>query len=118
MLDILGHRGGFCGLLHHSLCLFLTLDLQRLIPKKRPYFCLVAMPPPVKPPNSGYPKLILLISRQTTDRENKNQDVIQSIINASNLGDVETIDGADPANKQQRDDLFKISGLSSQYPQM
>lgn len=73
---------------------------------------------PVKAPNNEYPKLLLLISRQTTDREQKNQDVIQSIINASNLGEVEIIDGADPAMKQQRDDLFKISGITAKYPQM
>lgn len=66
-----------------------------------------------------HPRLLLLISRQTTDREQSNkQYAIQNMLKASNLDEPEIIDGADAENKQRRDDLFAVSGLRAKYPQV
>jgi hypothetical protein len=66
-----------------------------------------------------YPRLLLLVSRQTTDREqNHNQELIQAMIKASNMDDPEIVDGSDAHNKDRRAELFEISGLRAKYPQL
>lgn len=68
---------------------------------------------------SSYPRLLLLISRMSTDREqNHNSEVIQAMIKASDMADPEIVDGSDVENKERRSELFGISGLRAKYPQL
>ena len=74
--------------------------------------------PPLPPPPTHYPRLLLLISRQTIDREQMNQGVIETVIKGANLGEPEIVDGADEANASRREELFAISGMKAKYPQV
>jgi hypothetical protein len=70
-------------------------------------------------PTNEYPRLLLLISRQTTDREQKhNQELIQAMIKGSNMDEPEVVDGSDAQFKDRRTELFEISGLRAKYPQL
>ena len=70
------------------------------------------------PNNDQYPRILLLISRQTIDRDQKNHGVVETIIQNCELGEPEVVDGADDANAKRREELFAISGLHAKYPQV
>lgn len=61
--------------------------------------------------------LLVLISRQSLTREVvANQERAFAILKSKGIV-FETIDGADPANKDVRNNLFEISGIRAKYPQ-
>jgi hypothetical protein len=71
--------------------------------------------------DSAYPKLLLLISRMSSDRESIQESTIakiQGMITAQHLGDPEILDGSDEAHAGTRDKLIEISGLRGIFPQL
>jgi short subunit dehydrogenase-like uncharacterized protein len=67
--------------------------------------------------NNNNKKLVVLCSNQSSDRQVlKNQQVAFTILHANKIP-FATVDGADVANKDERNRLFEISGLHGTYPQ-
>ena len=61
--------------------------------------------------------LLVLISQQSLNREVvSRQDRALTVLANKNFK-VETLDGADAANRERRNELFGISGVRAQYPQ-
>jgi len=70
---------------------------------------------PHPPPSTG--KVLVLISGQPLQREvGANQERAFTMLKAAGI-DYEKLDGADPANKDRRNELFSLSGLRGKYPQ-
>ena len=75
--------------------------------------------PPLKTDSDGSQrqKILVLVSLQSFDREvTQNQNNSISVLRAHGLS-FETLDGADQANRDRRNELFEISGLRAKYPQ-
>lgn len=65
------------------------------------------------------PHLLLLISKLSTNPEQvRNQEMLQTMVQTSDLDNPEILDGADLMNKDRRNQLFAISGLRAKYPQL
>ena len=61
--------------------------------------------------------ILVLLSGQSIHREVvANQQTALTILKANRVS-FETVDGADPANKERRNQLFAISGIRAKYPQ-
>eukprot|EP00977_Amphora_coffeiformis_P003639 scaffold710_cov171-Amphora_coffeaeformis.AAC.8 len=72
---------------------------------------------PAAPPVKDTPKAVVLISKQSFNR-NVVQDQERALHTLKSMGiPFNTIDGADPQNKMVRDQLFQLSGLRAIYPQ-
>ena len=81
---------------------------------------------PVKPakpenaeklPKSETSRLLILVSSQSMDRQTgSRQQNAFTLLDAKNIA-YETLDGADPVNKEKRNDLFSLSGIRAKYPQ-
>ena len=68
-------------------------------------------------PSTLSKKLVVLIARQAFDRTAiQNQQNAMTILSLRGI-QYETIDGADPVNKEERNKLFSLSGLRGKYPQ-
>ncbi|KAG7341508.1 hypothetical protein IV203_023460 [Nitzschia inconspicua] len=68
----------------------------------------------------GENKLIMLMSTMSGRQDQKTaQDRALTILRGLQVGPdkMELIDGADPRNKERRNQLFEISGIRAQYPQ-
>jgi len=77
---------------------------------------LLATPPA---PTGNKSVLVLISSYQTNPNLKSNQDRAMTILKGLKIPDhqLETIDGAAPANKERRNELFGISGIRAKYPQ-
>jgi len=78
---------------------------------------------PAKPENAEkLPKLetsrlLILVSSQSMDRQTgSRQQNAFTLLDVKNIA-YETLDGADPVNKDRRNDLFSLSGIRAKYPQ-
>lgn len=61
--------------------------------------------------------LLVLLSNQSLQREiTANQERATTVLKGMNVS-FETIDGADPSNRERRNELFSLSGLRGKYPQ-
>jgi len=70
-----------------------------------------------KPTEKVEKHVLVLVSLQSMDREvNSNQQHTTTVLDANKVN-YKTLDGADPANKEKRNELFAISGLRAKYPQ-
>eukprot|EP00977_Amphora_coffeiformis_P022376 scaffold10856_cov229-Amphora_coffeaeformis.AAC.27 len=68
-------------------------------------------------PSTLAKKLIVLIARQCFDRTSvQNQQNAMTILDLKGI-QYQTIDGADPVNKTERNSLFSLSGFRGKYPQ-
>ncbi|CAJ1962617.1 unnamed protein product [Cylindrotheca closterium] len=67
----------------------------------------------------GPPHLLLLVSKSTIGNREQlaNQDLVATMMESQGLA-AEVVDGADPANRERRNELFGISGLRAKYPQL
>jgi len=68
----------------------------------------------------GNNKLFVLISSFSSNHQQKShQDRALTILKGLQIGpdQMETIDGAAPANKEKRNELFVLSGIRAKYPQ-
>ncbi|EEC50593.1 predicted protein [Phaeodactylum tricornutum CCAP 1055/1] len=62
-------------------------------------------------------QVLVLVSNTNFNRgQVQNQNRAVSLLNARGIS-FETLDGADPTNKELRDKLFEISGVRANYPQ-
>mmetsp|Transcript_10594 Transcript_10594/g.22195 ORF Transcript_10594/g.22195 Transcript_10594/m.22195 type:complete len:122 (-) Transcript_10594:469-834(-) len=67
---------------------------------------------------SSKKRLLVLISEGVTDRaQSVNQTRALSLLSARGIPH-ETLDGMDPANRERRNELFGISGVRANYPQL
>mmetsp|Transcript_13558 Transcript_13558/g.27014 ORF Transcript_13558/g.27014 Transcript_13558/m.27014 type:complete len:117 (+) Transcript_13558:105-455(+) len=63
------------------------------------------------------PKIVLMISSMSSDMEQKsNIERSLQLIKARKMR-FETVDGADPVNRERRNALFAVSGVRGKYPQ-
>lgn len=62
-------------------------------------------------------QLLILLSRQTCDREVISNQEKALVALESNGINYEVLDGADAINRERRNELFSISGLRAKYPQ-
>jgi hypothetical protein len=75
---------------------------------------------PTETTSAGNKKLLVLISSYSANHQTKsNQDRALTILKSLKLGpdQMETIDGAAPANRDKRNELFGLSGIRAKYPQ-
>eukprot|EP00526_Cylindrotheca_closterium_P018021 CAMPEP_0113608090 /NCGR_PEP_ID=MMETSP0017_2-20120614/3733_1 /TAXON_ID=2856 /ORGANISM="Cylindrotheca closterium" /LENGTH=299 /DNA_ID=CAMNT_0000516739 /DNA_START=1778 /DNA_END=2674 /DNA_ORIENTATION=- /assembly_acc=CAM_ASM_000147 len=66
-------------------------------------------------------QLLLLISNLSGNRQqDSNQSQLHQLLQSKGFSrlSIQTLDGADPANRERRDELFGISGLRAKYPQL
>ena len=65
------------------------------------------------------PHLLLLVSKSTIGNREQlaNQDLVATMMESQGLAP-QILDGADPANRERRNELFGISGLRAKYPQL
>eukprot|EP00980_Cylindrotheca_fusiformis_P019294 scaffold6614_cov88-Cylindrotheca_fusiformis.AAC.5 len=68
---------------------------------------------------NAVPHVLLLISKTTVgNREQQaNQDLVVTMLASHGIEPV-VLDGADPKNKERRNELFGISGIRAKYPQL
>eukprot|EP00980_Cylindrotheca_fusiformis_P023732 scaffold10878_cov131-Cylindrotheca_fusiformis.AAC.1 len=69
---------------------------------------------------NAVPRVLLLISKTTVgNREQQaNQDLVLTMLNSHGIHDPVLVDGANPNNKERRNELFGISGIRAKYPQL
>jgi len=67
---------------------------------------------------TGEPYVLVLISLQSLDRQVMvRQESLLQVLQDYQVS-YQTLDGADPLHKSRRNDLFQLSGLRAQYPQV
>uniref|UniRef100_A0A7S2YFX2 Saccharopine dehydrogenase NADP binding domain-containing protein n=1 Tax=Entomoneis paludosa TaxID=265537 RepID=A0A7S2YFX2_9STRA len=71
----------------------------------------------VAPPTKMEKHILVLVSLQSLEREVVANQQNAMLILDSNKVNYKTLDGADPENKDRRNELFGISGLRAKYPQ-
>lgn len=94
----------------------INLQASGVLPSLEPT---VASPPKKQAPTSNK-KLVVLTSSFTSNiRQRLDQDRALTIIKGLQIGQnhLEMIDGAKPANKEKRNELFALSGIRAKYPQ-
>jgi len=68
-------------------------------------------------PSETKRSVLILISKQSLHRETvANQEKAYTVLAANGIN-FDAIDGADPVNKDRRNELFDISGIRGKYPQ-
>lgn len=64
-------------------------------------------------------RLVLLLTSLSIKRDQvANQKLMQTILESQEFLEVDLLDGADPQHKLRRNELFEISGLRANYPQL
>jgi hypothetical protein len=65
------------------------------------------------------PHVLLLVSKTTIGNREQlaNQDLVVTMLESQGIEPV-LLDGADPSNKDRRNELFGISGIRAKYPQL
>jgi hypothetical protein len=65
------------------------------------------------------PRLILLVTNLSVNRQQvTNQKIVKTLLHSQGFEDVQEIDGADPSLREVRNNLFQISGVHANYPQL
>lgn len=63
------------------------------------------------------PKVVMLIANETNPMNLQNADKLRTLFKSKKIV-WEEIDGTDPGNKEKRSELFAVSGLRAEYPQV
>jgi hypothetical protein len=65
------------------------------------------------------PRLLLLITSLSIDRNQvTNQKLMRTLLQSQGFLEMDLLDGADPHHKSRRNELFEISGMRANYPQL